>query len=183
MNKLRILPLALMGAVALNVAITACGDDDDVNYDNYKQWREANQAYFDQQAEATDAAGKPLYGKYTPVYNSQNTFLMRFVEDPAANADNLQPLYTSSATVNYKVHLYDGTPIDSGYHYTTALNSAYLISGWSEAVTRMHVGDTTEVILPYMLGYGVTTSGGVPPFSVLRFNLRLVDVPTYEVRP
>ena len=51
-----------------------------------------------------------------------------------------------------------------------------LIDGWAAAVCNMNVGDTAEVIVPYALGYGTTSSGSVPAYSNLKFNIRLVDI-------
>lgn len=183
--KLKILPFAVMAAVAISGAITACGDDDDDqdNWKKYEQWRLDNQAYIDDMAAKKGADGKPLFTSITPSYNPAGTFLMRFIGDPAENADNLQPLYTSTATVNYTVHLYDGTRIDSAANYTSQLSSPSLISGWSETITRMHVGDSVESILPYNLAYGASGNTSVLPYSTLRFNIKLVDIPQYEVRP
>ena len=47
----------------------------------------------------------------------------------------------------------------------------------------MHVGDTVQIIIPYDLAYGQSGSGSIPPYSALRFNMRLMDVPGYEARP
>jgi FKBP-type peptidyl-prolyl cis-trans isomerase FklB len=47
----------------------------------------------------------------------------------------------------------------------------------------MHVGDSVEVVIPYQLGYGTTITGSIPPYSMLKFNMRLVDIPYYQARP
>ena len=184
-TRRHILPLVAVAMMAAVPVLSSCDDDDDQskNWETYKEWREDNQAWFDAQAAATGADGQSLFKKYTPSYNAAGTFLMRFIGDPAENAGNLQPLFTSTATVNYQVHLYDGTRIDSAANYTSQLSSVYLIAGWSEMIMRMHVGDSIEAILPYGLGYGSTGSTSVNPYSALRFNIRLTDVPTYVVRP
>ncbi|MDE7125880.1 MAG: FKBP-type peptidyl-prolyl cis-trans isomerase [Muribaculaceae bacterium] len=47
----------------------------------------------------------------------------------------------------------------------------------------MRVGDTAEVLIPYSMAYGMSGSGSIPPYSNLRFNVRLVDIVNYETRP
>lgn len=168
-----------VAALAAVPVLTSCGNDDNYGdtWKDYKAWREINEQWFNEQA----ATGR--FDKVTPAYNAGGTFLLRFIGDKDANAGNLQPLYTSTATVNYQVHLYDGTKIDSAGNYTSLLSSSSLISGWSEVIMRMHVGDSVEAILPYGLGYGTVGTSGVNPYSALRFNIRLTDVPTYQVKP
>ena len=47
----------------------------------------------------------------------------------------------------------------------------------------MNVGDSVEIIIPYNMGYGGSQTGIIKPYSTLIFNLKLVDIPYYEVRP
>ena len=182
--KKSLLPFGLLLAMAVGVITPSCDDDDaKTTWEQYASWRESNTAWFNEQAMLKDEAGLPLYTLTAAAYNPQNQFLMRFIGNPEENEGNYQPLYTSTATVNYEVHLFEGTTIDSAANFTTQLSSSGLITGWSEVITRMHVGDSVEAILPYTLAYGSTGAMAVPPYSVLRFNIRLVDVPAYEVRP
>ena len=58
-----------------------------------------------------------------------------------------------------------------------------VIDGWQIALMNMHVGDTVQIVVPYQSGYGSTSTGKIQPYSALRFNVRLVDIPAYEVRP
>ena len=48
---------------------------------------------------------------------------------------------------------------------------------------NMHVGDTVQILIPYQSAYGSSSSGSVLPYSALRFNVRLEDIPDYEIRP
>ena len=181
----RYLPLLMVLAVMLCGAfVSACDDDDSnkTNWELYADWRNKNTAWLEEQTAAKAPDGSPLYTVYSPRYN-HSQFLMRFINDTTLTRNNLRPLYTSTATVNYAVYLYEGTRIDSNANYTSQLSSQGLIDGWSEIITRMHVGDTVEAILPYNLGYGAGGGTGTPPYSALRFNIRLTDVPSHEVRP
>jgi FKBP-type peptidyl-prolyl cis-trans isomerase len=48
---------------------------------------------------------------------------------------------------------------------------------------NMRCGDSVEVIIPYGLAYGSTGSTSIYPYSNLKFNIRLVDIPLYELKP
>ena len=56
-----------------------------------------------------------------------------------------------------------------------------MIAGWKLAVQNMHVGDSVEVLIPYAQAYGTKSNGVIKPYTALRFNLRLVDIPYYEL--
>lgn len=184
---------AIVALLALSAPIfTACNDDDSSKTDaNYAAWNKANQAWLDEQQNRLDENGKAYYKKVVPTWNSSAYVLIHQFNDPEETKDNLVPLLTSTVDVRYRVTLYDGTPIDSSSTITspvpgalrTQLNSSGLISGWKIALTHMHVGDTCEIIIPYAQAYGITGLNTVKPYSNLVFNMRLLDIPYYEVKP
>lgn len=178
----------LAAAICLSVVpavLTACDDDDDLTttWEKYAEWRNKNETWLNSQTSLTGPDGKPLFTKIVPTVNPSGIVYMRWFGDRNANNANLQPLYTSTVTVNYAVYLYDGTRVDSAANYTVQLNSQSLIPGWATSIQQMHVNDTVEVLMPYNVAYGASGSGEVLPYSTLRFNLRLVDIPNYETRP
>ncbi len=165
------------------IAIHSCGlSEEESTWDTYADWRNDNLEWLEAQKTLKNADGTYFYTKVQPTYEGSNYVLMHFFEDPSLNAGNLQPLYTSAATVNYTVRLYDGTLIDSAANFTNALNDG-LIDGWAIALQQMHVGDTAQVVMPYQVAYGSTGSGSIYPYSALTFNIRLVDIANYETRP
>ncbi len=174
----------VMAVMLFGAVLSACDDDDNnkSTWERYADWRNKNTAWIEEQIAAKAPDGSPLFTVYNPRYNHAQ-FLMRFINDTTLTRGNIRPYFTSTATVNYTVHLYEGTRIDSAAAYTSQLSSQGLIDGWSEIITRMHVGDTVEAILPYNLAYGSSGATSTPPYSALRFNIRLTDVPYYEVRP
>lgn len=50
------------------------------------------------------------------------------------------------------------------------------IEGWQLALQRMHVGDKWVVYIPYTMGYGNRTSGPIPAFSTLIFEVELLGI-------
>lgn len=165
--------------------------DDDDNKDNeaYENWLDLNLEWLGKQAELKDSSGKPVYTRVVPGWNSNAYVLMRWFNDTTLTAGNLRPLYTSTVDCKYIGRLYNDQPFDSSYRNITPADSIFrtrltdVIPGWTIAFERMHVGDSVEVIVPFAQGYGTQWSGNIPPYSVLRFNIKLVDVYAEYFKP
>lgn len=169
------------------MTLTACGDDDDDNtWEDYREWREANKNWFAEQANKLDKDGNPYYEKVSPEWAGGQYILVHWFNDRSETAGNLVPMLTSTVSTKYIGRLYDNTPVDSSYNRTDAIFTARvssLIQGWQMALMNMHVGDTVQLVVPYASAYGISSTSSIPPFSVLRFNVRLADIPAYEIRP
>ena len=50
------------------------------------------------------------------------------------------------------------------------------IFGWQLALELMHLNDTMLLLLPSRLAYGETGTVDVPPNSVMRFDIELIDI-------
>ena len=90
-----------------------------------------------------------------------------------------QPKATDTVTVNYRGTLTDGTEFDSSYKRnepaTFPLNG--VIKGWTEGLQLMKKGSKYQFVIPSALAYGERSPGaGIPPNSVLVFEVELVDV-------
>lgn len=187
MIKTRIL-LPLIAMAIMAVTLIACNDKDENTWDDYKEWRDLNDAFFkEQQFKIVDGAN--YYQTLTPAWNTSAQILIRYFNDRKLTEGNLSPLLNSTVDVKYIGRLYNGEPFDSSYTmtlngdsiYRTAVNS--LIEGWTIALQEMRVGDSVQVVIPYSLGYGSKTTGVIKPYSTLVFDIKLVDIPYYEVRP
>lgn len=149
--------------------------------DEYKDWREKNEAWFQQQA----SSGQ--YTMLTAPWDPSAKTLIRWHNDTMLTKGNLKPLITSTVDVKYHLSLYDGSPVDSSYVLTSPADSVYrtvvkqTVEGWMIALTRMHVGDSCTVIVPYPQGYGSTKmSDLLVPYSTLIFDVKLVDIYKYK---
>ncbi|MDE6248106.1 MAG: FKBP-type peptidyl-prolyl cis-trans isomerase, partial [Paramuribaculum sp.] len=83
-------------------------------------------------------------------------------------------------------HLCNDLAFDSSYLLVDSVAHFQVngvIEGWQIALNDMHVGDSAEVIIPFLQAYGSEGSGTIPPYSYLRFNMRLDDITNYETRP
>lgn len=166
------------------VAISSCGSDDN-NYD-YEEWRKANNQWYLEQLNRKDANGQPYYTLLQPEWYKSSGVLIRYLSDRSLTEGNLSPLETSSCKVCYIGRLYNDEAFDSSYLSTDGariFRPSEVIDGWQIALNAMRVGDSIEVIIPYLQGYGVTGNSSISPYSTLRFNMRLLDIVDYEVRP
>ena len=75
----------------------------------------------------------------------------------------VSPTIRSIVTVHYRGSLINGKEFDNSYDRKLALQ-------------RMHVGDKWVVYIPYTMGYGNRTSGPIPAFSTLIFEVELLGI-------
>jgi peptidylprolyl isomerase/FKBP-type peptidyl-prolyl cis-trans isomerase FklB len=80
--------------------------------------------------------------------------------------------------VEYEGSLTDGTVFDSSYErgQPSVFTLGEVVSGWTEALQHMKVGDEWVVYLPADKGYRDSAKPGIPANSVLVFRLKLLDI-------
>ena len=83
-----------------------------------------------------------------------------------------------SVTVHYTGWLTDGTVFDSSLDDGVPISFSLdrVIPGWQEGIPGMQVGGTRRLIIPPDLAYGEGGTGGIPPNSVLVFDVELLAV-------
>ena len=176
----------IAATVAAGGVFSACSDDNSKStWDAYADHREANEKWFAEQEMLTNPDGTPYYTRVAPAWNPGAIVLMHWFNDRSETQDNLVPLITSTVSTRYIGRLYDDEPFDSstnntGGIFTTRVSG--VVEGWQIALLNMRVGDTCQIVFPYQQGYGATKSGKILPYSALRFNMRLTDIPAYEIR-
>ncbi|MEY8200382.1 MAG: FKBP-type peptidyl-prolyl cis-trans isomerase [Colwellia sp.] len=88
------------------------------------------------------------------------------------------PTARSKVKVHYHGSLLDGTVFDSsverGEPISFGLNQ--VISGWTEGLQLMVIGDKFKFFIPSELGYGNRASGKIAPGSLLIFEVELLDI-------
>ncbi len=89
-----------------------------------------------------------------------------------------KPTEKSRVKVNYRGTLLDGTEFDSSYkrNKPSTFGVNQVIKGWSEGLQLMSVGSKYMFYIPYELGYGNRESGSIPPYSMLTFEVELVEI-------
>ena len=88
------------------------------------------------------------------------------------------PLMTDKVKVHYEGRLIDGTVFDSSYERgePSEFTPSQVIKGWTEALTMMPVGSKWQLYIPYELAYGDRDAGKIKPFSMLIFDVELLDI-------
>lgn len=177
-NKMKkLVYTAFLAIVALTMLDSCMGKN---VYDEYKDWRQLNEEWYANQVQSGQ-----YYVAIAP-WDPSAQVLMRWHNDTMQTRFNLKPLISSTVDVIYKLRLYNGTAVDSSYISGVA-DSTYRsvvrdnVEGWMIALTRMHVGDSCTVVVPYQQGYGANKkSATLVPFSNLVFDMKLVDIYKYK---
>ena len=88
-----------------------------------------------------------------------------------------KPASDSTVSVNYRGTLLNGTEFDSSSKagHPIELQANHVIPGWTEALTNMAIGSKWQLFIPSDLAYGERGNRGIPPNSVLIFELELLD--------
>ena len=92
------------------------------------------------------------------------------------------PSDTTRIQVSYEGRTIDGKVFDSSYKNNNGgpveVMPKDVIKGWTEALTRMPVGSTWELYIPYDQAYGNREVGAglIKPYSALVFKLELVGI-------
>ena len=89
-----------------------------------------------------------------------------------------KPAETDVVRVHYHGTFVDGTVFESsiemGQDVTFPVNR--VIAGWTEALQLMPVGSKWRLFIPYDLGYGAQDMGNIRPFSMLIFDVELLEI-------
>jgi FKBP-type peptidyl-prolyl cis-trans isomerase FkpA len=104
---------------------------------------------------------------------------LQYRREGEANPTGAQPTATDTVRVHYQGTFIDNREFDSSYSRgepaTFPLNR--VIGGWTEGVALMREGETYQFVIPADLAYGPRWVGGeIPPNSVLKFKVELIDV-------
>ena len=185
--------------VLFSLSFAACSESDE-NEDEYANWKERNDAYFNNvYNQAKDAIAKGS-AEWKIIRNwSLN-------EDMASKPDDYivvqvieeghgsgSPLYTDSVMVHYRGRYIPTAHYPEGYVFDQSYTGAYepkllkptsfvvnrLVDGFTTALMNMHIGDRWRVYVPYMLAYGLndtTTSSGGVKYSYKGSTLLIFDI-------
>ena len=153
MKKITILPFLLL---LITIFISSCTED------KYADWKIINDKWLDKHRVETGFNETETGLCYKVIHQGE-------MGKPTMSAYNG---YGSYIKAKYTGKLVDGTVFDSGV-FQGYLGNA--IAGWQEALLKMNVGGHYIIYVPSSLGYGDTASGSIPPYSVLQFDIELLD--------
>ncbi len=92
--------------------------------------------------------------------------------------EGVSPRAGQSVKVHYRGTLIDGTEFDSSYRRNAPAEFPVdgVIPGWVEALKMMKSGAKWELYIPAELAYGERGRPGIPPNSVLIFEVELLEI-------
>ena len=90
----------------------------------------------------------------------------------------VSPNVRSIVSVHYRGTLIDGKEFDNSYkrNCPEAFRLCDVIDGWQIALQQMHAGDKWMIYIPSEMGYGTKTSGPIPGYSTLIFEVELLSI-------
>lgn len=168
--------------LAVLALTTSCGGND--TWKQYQEWYTSNNEWYLEELNRTNPDGSLYYTQLKPAWNATSGVLIHYHNDRTLTEGNLSPMITSTVATKYMLSLLGGTRVDSSYLLTDSLFITQVnnvITGWQIALSDMRCGDSATVIVPAAAGYGDQGSGVINPYSTLRFDMKLVDIPFYEV--
>ena len=89
--------------------------------------------------------------------------------------DDNHPNYNSFIIATYKGYLLDGTVFDPGNQQLEVF-LGQLVPGWIEGLPLIGEGGKIKLIIPSKLGYGGVEKELIPEYSVLVFDIHLLEV-------
>ena len=174
-------------------AATACSESDDEEaVEEFANWKDRNDAFFAtlEDSLSRDAARWKKIKTYTKDENTAgiNTDYI-YAKVMEVGSGDASPLYSDSVRIAYRGRLIPSVTYPQGYVFDQTFVGDYSIKttsvldgivsgyvdGFTTALQHMHRGDWWRVYIPYTLGYGAYTQGSVPAYSVLVFDLILID--------
>ena len=183
--------------------LASCSEEDDT-VEEFPNWQARNDAFFNSLTDSvlnllelnparTDWKRIKSWSKSDSIEGSNSDYIIvNVIEegDPASAT----PLYTDTVTVHYLGRLLPSVSYPYGYVFDQSYYGNYyddvskplqmaignsggnmLVDGFATALQHMRRGDHWMVYIPYQLGYGSQSQTGVPAYSTMIFDLRLVD--------
>lgn len=194
-KKIYLLPLLL-----LTLVFASCEETKEVS--RYDNWQARNEAFIDSlyteyttKADhggldsihlMTDPGGYIFYKELKPITNNPkenpNPTNMDEVIEGYVSQD-MEPFYTDSVYMYYKGTLIIGDRFD-GYKGAnpTAFDSprkfkvSGVVTGWTEILQRMKVGERRLVYVPWKYGYGSSGRGSILGYTTLIFDMQLYSI-------
>lgn len=87
--------------------------------------------------------------------------------------------------LDFEAKLLDGRSIGSTFgqdeKFSFIVGEGYVIPGWEVIVPMLHVGDRVTAIIPCEMAYGEHSVTGIPPFSNLVYDIKLLKIIPAEV--
>jgi len=172
--------------------LSSCSEEN-TGEEEYANWQARNELFL--ASIATDSmqnGGWERYKKYsldqtTEGKASEYVYVKKIDH---SGESTVMPNFTDSVRVIYQGRLLPSKSYSQGYVFDGTVNGEYsvktaytsrqlvsnMIDGYATALQHMTVGDHWRIYIPSELGYGVSGSTKIPGYSVLIFEVTLLDV-------
>lgn len=178
----------------LHASLFVSCSEEDATEDEFSDWQARNEQYF-ADLETKYQADKAHWRKLKSITKDERSegkatdYIYAYIAEPQATADTLSPASTDSVLVMYQGRLipsknyaegkvFDGTT-QGTYDVKTNAAVKFVVSGlkdgFATALQYMHKGDTWRIYVPWDLGYGEQGNSTIPGYSVLIFDITLIE--------
>ena len=120
----------------------------------------------------TDAEAIDNFATANGLELDQTTSGVQYIIETAGN--DVQPTVDDSVRVNYRGTLLDGTEFDANDNATFSMDG--VIPGFRDGLLQFSEGASGQIFIPAELGYGESGTTNIPPNSILRFEIELLEV-------
>jgi FKBP-type peptidyl-prolyl cis-trans isomerase FklB len=182
-----VMGVSLFHLFTLSLLLVSCGDETEIEGE-FDNWEEKNEAVLAQWGSDASYRKIPTYTINADVQGLTNDNYI-YVEVLESGNGTESPLFTDTVRVAYRGHLIptesypEGKVFDQTYvedfRWDTARQTDFVtmvtVDGFATALMNMHVGDRWRVRIPYILGYGTTSTNSVAGYSNLVFEIALYD--------
>ncbi|MBQ8711723.1 MAG: FKBP-type peptidyl-prolyl cis-trans isomerase [Prevotella sp.] len=188
----RILLCATFFTLHSSLFVSCSESDDDNTVEEYPNWQARNEAFFATLEDSLRLGGDKWkkiksYTKDENVAGDNTEYIYVKVLEEGSNGDS--PLYSDTVRVAYRGRLLPSTSYPQGYVFDQTYVGDYNVKttsvfdgevsgykdGFATALLHMHINDRWRIYMPYQLGYGVSGTTGIPGYSVLVFDVALID--------
>lgn len=183
----------LCGLLLLLLLAVSCSESDDADSgDEYANWQVRNDAYFATLEDSLSRGGSAwrkikTFTKDPSTPGTATDYV--YVKVLESGAGTTSPLYSDSVRVSYRGRLIPSVTYPQGYVFDQTYVGTYDVrttgvcdevtssfrEGFATALQYMHKGDRWRVYIPYVLGYDDQSQTGIPAYSVLVFDVALID--------
>lgn len=187
----------ILVALGVTFAMMSCSESDgSTSSTEFDDWQSRNDTYFAniyriaQEDQSNPLKEWKIIRSYSRPSGSDITdnIVVKVLEE--GDQETASALSKDTVRVHYRGRLIpsqsypDGMIFDSSwsgdYNLLTMTTRKFAVNafsnGFQTAILSMHPGDRWLVYVPYALGYGTETSGSIPGYSTLIFDITLKDI-------
>jgi FKBP-type peptidyl-prolyl cis-trans isomerase FkpA len=132
-----------------------------------------NEACQPKTVDSEDAAMQAYAATTGLTFTKHSSGLYYYIETPGSG---VIPSSTNTVSVKYTGKLTSGTIFDQTTSTPASFSLGGVILGWQLGVPLIKKGGKIKLIIPSSYAYGCTANGPIPAYSILYFEIELIDV-------